>query len=261
LPLQEDYSILSPAAEPQAMRAVLTSLEEAHGITPQQLRHAGFRMPPPRVGEENRFQLFNDALNGTLRFPKLLAKIMLHPVPLVRSARQVAKGEWWSMACISIGASPEGRPQWAITVVDSTQKSLLIGTSEVRDHPYHNHLLDSAVVQCTGPPPIDKLKEALFRAILIPTGCGGPSRRPERLCIPWGMMRQYCPALNEFGKQIGIQVGIAAQGVRLPAEDPRYTRSAARGLNPATDDGQRAEISKGAAAVAAKKKKQKKKKK
>jgi hypothetical protein len=157
-------------------------------------------MPPARAGEEDRLTLFFDSLHAALRTPDLLPKLVLNPVRQASKALKGYTGEWWSMACVRVDPSPKGQPQWVIAVVDSTEKSVRAGGTEVRDHP--NHLLDGAVMQCQGPLPIGEIKDALCRAILIPVPGGGHTRRPECVTISWSM-RQYCPALKELGSRSG----------------------------------------------------------
>jgi hypothetical protein len=244
--------------EAQRMRIGLTLIEDNFGITTRQVQRAGFRMPPPRVSEEDRFALFRESLHATIRnTPALQAKYMRNPISQPSSTPKGAGGEWWSMAFSSAGVLPDGRHWWVITVVDSTETSMPKGAAEPRPHPWHNRLLYSDTAQSTAPPnPEETLQEsvaAIFLAILLPAPGRGPPRRPERICLAYRMRYVYL-ALKKVGDKLGIEVSVVSQSVSLPAEAEQHTRLAAQRLNsPAGGD---PDTGKG---VAAKKKKKKKK--
>lgn len=249
---------VGPAVEEMfGMRATLACLEEDFGITTRQLQRAGFRMPPPRVGEEDRLTLFRESLHmAILHSPSLLAKYMRDPVRQANCTPKGAAGEWWSMACTSAAISPEGLHRYLITVVDSTKLSMLQDATVTRNHPWHNKLLFSVTIQSAEPPSFTGCIEALVNAILLPAPGSGPPRRPERLCIAWST-RQYYPALKLFGQGLGIKVNVGAQGVSLPAEVDRHTLLASLAANSPAGDDQPPGMAKGAGG---KKKKKKKKK-
>jgi hypothetical protein len=91
------------------MRGVLARLEEEHAIAPRQLQRAGFRMPPPRVDEEDRVRLFRESLHAAiLKSPSLHTKFMKDPVNQAGGAPRGAAGEWWSLACTEAGCSEDG---------------------------------------------------------------------------------------------------------------------------------------------------------
>jgi hypothetical protein len=227
---QEDYidAVHTPVTEMKVMRAALGSLEENHNITLEELQQAGFWMPPPRVDEEDRCQLFRDVLHAIVRgSPSMLEKYMRDPISQAHAVRQGVACKWWSIACVNAGVSSDGRQQWVVTVVDSTEKSARRGATEIRDHPWHNQLVDAAdFVQTYGQPvfrpSVDNVKAALFRAIFIPHLESGAPRRPERLLIPWDM-GTYFAELRELGDTLGIEMLIAPPDMSLPAQDEQHT--------------------------------------
>jgi hypothetical protein len=211
------------------MQELLAALEE-QGISSQQLQQAGFTLPPPRVDEENRWALYSLSVRAAIRgSPSLQALFIRNRIGRAIGAPR-SVGEWWSMACVRAGAQPDGRPQWVITVVDSTRLSRLNAGGELRAHPDHKQLLDSETIQSGAPPSIDEIKSAVVRAIVLPEAGGGPPPRPELVCIAWDM-RHWCAALEQLGQEIGVRVKVAQQGRSVLAEDAQFTCPAAPGMD------------------------------
>jgi hypothetical protein len=212
-----------------AMRGVLARLEEEDGITSRQLQRAGFRMPPPRADEEDRVALFREALHSAIRSsPSLHTKYMNDPVNQACGVPQGATGEWWSLACTSVGPCGEdGLQLWVITIVDSTEKSLPKDATEAEKHPWHNRLLHSCTIRYAAMPAIEQIMTSLVSAICLPAPGSGPPRRPERLCVPWRMRHIY-DELKELGEELRIKVSVVAQSVSLPAEANQHVRLAAQ---------------------------------
>jgi hypothetical protein len=112
-------TLVDSVGETQVTRTVLASLEDNFGTTTRQLQRAGFRMPPPRVGEEDRLALFRGSLHATiLSTPALQNKYLRDPIfQPTRShrARRGSGGAWPAPAPASLRTgSTGGSSLWLI---------------------------------------------------------------------------------------------------------------------------------------------------